>query len=135
MKSIVLFVSVLLVTLPVFGEVTLKEVERIVTDANDKQTAELKEYVNLKTEPIQEDVSFVRNWQTTLVTASMVVLVTLLPWSWKKSSDERREHSEAMVTQQAEIAALRAENERLRNASRLVSPSGGRLETDSAGEG
>ena len=135
MKSIVLFVSVLLVTLPVFGEVTLKEVERIVTDANDKQTAELKEYVNLKTEPIQEDVSFVRNWQTTLVTASMVVLVTLLPWSWKKSSDERREHSEAMVTQQAEIAALRAENERLRNASRLVSPSGGRLETERGGEG
>ena len=65
MKSIVLFVSVLLVTLPVFGAVTLKEVEEIVTAANDKQTAELKEYVNLKTEPIQADVSFVRNWQTT----------------------------------------------------------------------
>ena len=135
MKSIVLFVSVLLVTLPVLGEGTLEEVDRIVTAANDKQTAELKEYVNLKTEPIQEDVSFVRNWQTTLVTASMGVLVTLLPWSWKKLSDERRESSEAMATQQAEIAALRAENERLRNASRLVSPSGGKLETDRAGEG
>ena len=129
MKSIVLFVSVLLVALPVFGEVTLEEVDRIVTAANDKQTAELKEYVNLKTEPIQADVSFVRDWLIILVPASMGVLVTLLPWSWKKSSDERRESSEAMATQQAEIAALRAENERLRNASRLVSPSGGRLET------
>lgn len=130
MKSVMLFVSVLLVTLPVLGAVTLKEVEEIVTTANDKQTAELKEYVNLKTEPIQADVSFVRNWLIILVPASMGVLVTLLLWSWKKSSDETRESSEAMATQQAEIAALRAENERLRNASRLVSTSGGRLETD-----
>ena len=88
----------------------------------------------MKTEnsAVKADVSFVKYWLTGLVTASMVALMTILLTLLKKSSDEKREHREAMAAQQAENAALRAENERLKKAPGLVSPSGERLESDNA---
>ena len=81
---------------------------------------------------MKADISFVKYWLTGLVTASMVALMTILLTLLKKSSDEKREHREAMAAQQAENAALRAENERLKKAPGLVSPSGERLESDNA---
>ena len=65
------------------------------------------------------------------------LLVTILLWMLKKQWDERRVDSGKMdaqekeiATQQAEIIALRAENERMKNASGLVSSTGGRLESE-----
>ena len=65
------------------------------------------------------------------------LLVTILFWMLKKQWDERRSdrgkmdaQEKEIATQQAEIAALRAENERMKNASGLVSSTGGRLESE-----
>ena len=65
------------------------------------------------------------------------LLVTILLWMLKKQWDERRSdrgkmdaQEKEIATQQAEIAALRAENERMKNASGLVSSTGGRLESE-----
>ena len=58
------------------------------------------------------------------------LLVTILLWMLKKQWDERRADRGKMDAQQAEIAALRAENERMKNAGGLVSSSGGRLESE-----
>ena len=65
------------------------------------------------------------------------LLVTILLWMLKKQWDERRVDSGKMdaqekeiATQQAEIIALRAENERMKNAGGLVSSTGGRLESE-----
>ena len=65
------------------------------------------------------------------------LLVTILLWMLKKQWDERRAdrgkmdaQEKEIATQQAEIIALRAENERMKNASGLVSSTGGRLESE-----
>ena len=58
------------------------------------------------------------------------LLVTILLWMLKKQWDERRADRGKMDAQEKEIAALRAENERMKNASGLVSSSGGRLESE-----
>ena len=58
------------------------------------------------------------------------LLVTILLWMLKKQWDERRADRGKMDAQEKEIAALRAENERMKNASGLVSSTGGRLESE-----
>ena len=58
------------------------------------------------------------------------LLATVLLWMLKKEWDARREERAKNAEQEKENAALRAENERLRNASGLVSSTGGKLEVD-----
>ena len=58
------------------------------------------------------------------------LLVTILLWMLKKQWDERRADRGKMDAQEKEIAALRAENERMKNAGGLVSSTGGRLESE-----
>ena len=64
-----------------------------------------------------------------LLIASVTALVTVLLWMLKNHWDRRADRGK-MDAQQAEIAALRAENERMKNAGGLVSSSGGRLESE-----
>ena len=58
------------------------------------------------------------------------LLATVLLWMLKKEWDARREERAKNAEQEKENAALRAENERLRNASGLVSSTGGKLKTE-----
>ena len=65
-----------------------------------------------------------------LLIALVTALVTVLLWMLKNEWDKRRTDRGKMDAQQAEIAALRAENERMKNAGGLVSSTGGRLESE-----
>ena len=75
---------------------------------------------------VNQRLTFVEYLMIALVTA----LVTVLLWMLKNQWDKRRANDEKLGEQQDEIRNLRAENERLKNGSGLVSPTGGRLEVD-----
>ncbi|RKU36479.1 hypothetical protein C6495_03350 [Candidatus Poribacteria bacterium] len=189
MKKIVFLVVTLLVgallveTSPAFGELTGAEYEQItaiVTTANEKQTKELKAYVDAKIDAsekamtaeiralekamtaeirsvkettaadsraVKEEVKVVRATQHWWIGVLVVLLVAALGFFYRQLSDVQRtlgqllarteslageweKRFDALATQQMEIAALRAENESLKNAPELVSRSGQRLKSD-----
>ena len=70
------------------------------------------------------------NSQTHALLLVAGLLATVLLWMLKKEWDARREERAKNAEQEKENAALRAENERLKNASGLVSSTGGKLEVD-----
>ena len=93
----------------------------------------LKEYVDVKIAATTAEIRAVNRRLTFveyLLLALVTAHVTVLLWMLKKQWDERRADRGKMDAQQAEIAALRAENERMKNASGLVSSTGGRLESE-----
>ena len=100
----------------------------------------LKEYVDVKIAATTAEIRAVNRRLTFveyLLLALVTAHVTVLLWMLKKQWDERRSdrgkmdaQEKEIATQQAEIIALRAENERMKNASGLVSSSGGRLESE-----
>ena len=104
------------------------------------EVAGLKQYVDVKISATTAEIRAVnRRVAVTeyLLIALVTALVTVLLWMLKNQWDKRRADSGKMdaqekeiATQQAEIAALRAENERMKNASGLVSSTGGRLESE-----
>ena len=112
-----------------------------------KTETELKQYVNLKFEALNREqaerdkraeteirgltrqLSFVQFLLGILVTGLLTVLLGLLKHQWDKRKADRGKLAE----KQSEIDALRAENERIKNTSGLVSPSGGRLENEVEG--
>ena len=121
-----------------------------------KTEADLKEHINLKVTASEEQtsteirgltrqLSFVQFLLGILVTGLLTVLLAFLKnqWDKRKAGDEKlgaqqkelTEQQKALAEKQSEIDALRAENERIKNTSGLVSPSGGRLENEVEGGG
>ena len=119
-----------------------------------KTEADLKEYINLTVTASEEktsteirgltrQLSFVQFLLGILVTGLLTVLLAFLKnqWDKRKAGDEKlgaqqkelTEKEKALAEKQSEIDALRAENERMKNTSGLVSPSGGRLEDEVKG--
>ena len=100
----------------------LKEyVDSRVTASEEKTSAEIR--------GITRQLSFVQFLLGILVTGLLTVLLGLLKHQWDKRKADRGKLAE----KQSEIDALRAENERIKNTSGLVSPSGGRLENEVEG--
>ena len=105
---------------------------------------ELKEYINRTVTASEEQtsteirgltrqLSFVQFLLGILVTGLLTVLLAFLKnqWDKRKAGDEKLgAQQKALAEKQSEIDALRAENERMKNTSGLVSPSGGRLENE-----
>ena len=96
-----------------------------ITASEEKTSAEIR--------GITRQLSFVQFLLVALVTGLLTMLLALLKQQW----DKRKEGDEKLGAQQKELAekqseidALRAENERMKNTSGLVSPSGGRLENE-----
>ena len=115
----------------------LKEyVDSRVTASEEKTSAEIR--------GITRQLSFVQFLLGILVTGLLTVLLALLKSQWdkRKAGDEKlgaqqkelTERDKALAEKQSEIDALRAEVERMKNASGLVSPSGGRLENEAERE-
>ena len=99
----------------------------------DTRITALEEVTTAEIRAVNRRLTFVEYLLLALVTAH----VTVLLWMLKKQWDERRAdrgkmdaQEKEIATQQAELIALRAENERMKNASGLVSSSGGRLESE-----
>ena len=93
----------------------------------------LKEYVDVKIAATTAEIRAVNRRLTFveyLLLALVTAHVTVLLWMLKKQWDERRADRGKMDAQEKEIAALRAENERMKSASGLVSSTGGRLESE-----
>ena len=107
-----------------------------VTASEEKTSAEIR--------GITRQLSFVQFLLVALVTGLLTVLLAFLKnqWDKRKEGDEKlgaqqkelTEQQKALAEKQSEIDALRAENERMKNTSGLVSPSGGRLENESERE-
>ena len=116
------------------------------TELRDTKT-ELKEYVDLRVTASEEktateirgltrQLSFVQFLLGILVTGLLAVLLGLLKQQWDKRKADGEKlgaQQKALAEKQSEIDALRAENERIKNTSGLVSPSGGRLENEVKG--
>ena len=116
------------------------------TELRDTKT-ELKAYVDLRVTASEEktsaeirgltrQLSFVQFLLGILVTGLLAVLLGLLKQQWDKrkaDSEKLGAQQKALAAKQSEIDALRAENERIKNTSGLVSPSGGRLENEVKG--
>ena len=112
-----------------------------------KTEADLKEYINLTVTASEEQtsteirgltrqLSFVQFLLGILVTGLLAVLLGLLKQQWDKRKADGEKlgaQQKALAAKQSEIDALRAENERIKNTSGLVSPSGGRLENEVKG--
>ena len=82
---------------------------------------------------LTRQLSFVQFLLGILVTGLLAVLLGLLKQQWDKrkaDSEKLGAQQKALAEKQSEIDALRAENERIKNTSGLVSPSGGRLENE-----
>ena len=119
----------------------------VLKAALSKTETDLKEYINRTVTASEEQtsteirgltrqLSFVQFLLGILVTGLLTVLLAFLKQQW----DKRKEGDEKLGAQQKELAekqseidALRAENERMKNTSGLVSPSGGRLENEVEG--
>ena len=100
-------------------KVELKEhIDFRITASEKVTTAEIR--------AVNQRVTFVEYLLIAVVTA----LVTVLLWMLKNQWDKRRANEEKNAEQQDEIRNLRAENERLKNGSGLVSPTGGKLKTE-----
>ena len=103
-----------------------------ITASEEKTSAEIR--------GITRQLSFVQFLLVALVTGLLTMLLALLKQQWdkRKEGDEKlgaqqkelAAREKALAEKQSEIDALRAENERMKNASGLVSPSGGRLENE-----
>ena len=89
-----------------------------ITASEEKTSAEIR--------GITRQLSFVQFLLGILVTGLLTVLLGLLKHQWDKRKADRGK----LADKQSEIDALRAENERMKNTSGLVSPSGGRLENE-----
>ena len=106
-----------------------------ITASEEKTSAEIR--------GITRQLSFVQFLLGILVTGLLTVLLAFLKnqWDKRKAGDEKlgaqqkelTERDKALAEKQSEIDALRAENERIKNTSGLVSPSGGRLENEVEG--
>ena len=113
-----------------------------ITASEEKTSAEIR--------GITRQLSFVQFLLGILVTGLLTVLLAFLKnqWDKRKEGDEKlgaqqkelteqqkelTEKEKALAEKQSEIDALRAENERIKNTSGLVSPSGGRLEDEVKG--
>ncbi len=113
------------------------------TELRDTKT-ELKEYVDSRVTASEEktsaeirgitrQLSFVQFLLVALVTGLLTMLLALLKQQWdkRKEGDEKLgAQQKALAEKQSEIDALRAEVERIKNTSGLVTPSGGRLENE-----
>ena len=119
--------------------VTVKtEIAVIKTDI-----AASKEQTATEIRGLTRQLSFVQFLLGILVTGLLTVLLAFLKnqWDKRKAGDEKlgaqqkelTEKEKALAEKQSEIDALRAENERMKNTSGLVSPSGGRLEDEVKG--
>ena len=119
--------------------VTVKtEIAVIKTDI-----AASKEQTATEIRGLTRQLSFVQFLLGILVTGLLTVLLAFLKnqWDKRKAGDEKlgaqqkelTEQQKALAEKQSEIDALRAENERMKNTSGLVSPSGGRLEDEVKG--
>ena len=96
-----------------------------ITASEEKTSAEIR--------GITRQLSFVQFLLGILVTGLLTVLLALLKSQWDKRKADREKlgtQQKALAEKQSEIDALRAENERIKNTSGLVSPSGGRLENE-----
>ena len=85
---------------------------------------------------LTRQLSFVQFLLGILVTGLLAVLLGLLKQQWDKRKADGEKlgaQQKALAEKQSEIDALRAENERIKNTSGLVSPSGGRLENEVEG--
>ena len=85
---------------------------------------------------LTRQLSFVQFLLGILVTGLLAVLLGLLKQQWDKRKADGEKlgaQQKALAEKQSEIDALRAENERIKNTSGLVSPSGGRLENEVKG--
>ena len=116
------------------------------TELRETKT-ELKAYVDLRVTASEEktateirgltgQLSFVQFLLGILVTGLLAVLLGLLKQQWDKRKADGEKlgaQQKALAAKQSEIDALRAENERIKNTSGLVSPSGGRLENEVKG--
>ena len=121
-------------------------------DASEKATTaeirSVKETTAADSRAVREEVKAVRSTQHWWIGVSVVLLVAALGFFYRQLSDVQRtlgyllartealareweKRFDALVkTQQMEIAALRAENESLKNTPELVSRSGQRLKND-----
>ena len=96
-----------------------------ITASEEKTSAEIR--------GITRQLSFVQFLLGILVTGLLTVLLALLKSQWDKRKADRgklADKQSEIDAQNAEIVRLRAENERIKNTSGLVSPSGGRLENE-----
>ena len=99
-----------------------------ITASEEKTSAEIR--------GITRQLSFVQFLLGILVTGLLAVLLGLLKQQWDKRKADGEKlgtQQKALAEKQSEIDALRAENERIKNTSGLVSPSGGRLENEVEG--
>ena len=105
------------------------------TALEDKQV-ERDKRVETEIRGLTRQLSFVQFLLGILVTGLLAVLLGLLKQQWDKRKADGEKlgaQQKALAEKQSEIDALRAENERIKNTSGLVSPSGGRLESEVEG--
>ena len=96
-----------------------------ITASEEKTSAEIR--------GITRQLSFVQFLLGILVTGLLAVLLGLLKHQWDKRKADGEKlgaQQKVLAEKQSEIDALRAENERIKNTSGLVSPTGGRLENE-----
>ena len=121
----------------------LKQYVNLKFDALNREQAERDKRVETEIRGLTRQLSFVQFLLGILVTGLLTVLLAFLKnqWDKRKEGDEKlgaqqkelTEQQKALAEKQSEIDALRAENERIKNTSGLVSPSGGRLEDEVKG--
>ena len=125
-------------------ETELKQYVDLKFDALNREQAERDKRVETEIRGLTRQLSFVQFLLGILVTGLLTVLLAFLKnqWDKRKAGDEKlgaqqkelTERDKALAEKQSEIDALRAENERMKNTSGLVSPSGGRLENEAERE-
>ena len=118
----------------------LKNELRVRFTALEEKQVERDKRVETEIRGLTRQLSFVQFLLGILVTGLLTVLLAFLKnqWDKRKAGDEKlgaqqkeiTEQQKALAEKQSEIDALRAENERMKNTSGLVSPSGGRLENE-----
>ena len=157
MKWILGLLIGMLIASPAIAQVTRAEVEQIAAASDARILAKLEKIdaelatVNTEIAVMKNDItaseektsaeirgvtrqlSFVQFLLGILVTGLLTVLLAFLKQQWdkRKEGDEKLgAQQKALAEKQSEIDALRAEVERMKNTSGLVSPSGGRLENE-----
>ena len=116
----------------------LKQYVDLKFDALNREQAERDKRVETEIRGLTRQISFVQFLLGILVTGLLTVLLAFLKnqWDKRKAGDEKLgAQQKELAEKQSEIDALRAENERMKNTSGLVSPSGGRLENEVEGGG
>ena len=111
----------------------LKNELRVRFTALEDKQVERDKRVETEIRGITRQLSFVQLLLVALVTGLLTVLLAFLKQQWdkRKEGDEKLgAQQKALAEKQSEIDALRAEVERMKNTSGLVSPSGGRLENE-----